>query len=250
MADTLDAQTAVRALAGPVTDVGGRFMLHRDTMQFGSDAGFANPLAFYVAGRCGVLGDVDADVVTAALGFFEPATVRSVWDEGVAVAGAREAGHRYAAACAQWGRARLGGFEGAGRLAGLIEQLVAGADVAGLPLFAGWRAVPLPGDAAGRAYQLLQVLREWRGGAHVVAIVSHGIAPVAAVTAKSGETWARMFGWTGDLPDVSGVGEALQAAEDTTDAIVRPAFETALSAAERAELVALVESARSALDAA
>lgn len=250
MAETLDAHATVRALAAPVTDLGGRFMLHPDTMQAGTDAGFANPLAFYVAGRCGVLGDVDADVVTAALGFFEPSMVRAMWDEGVAVAGAREAGHRYAAACAQWGRARLGSFGDAARLAELAERLLGAADVAGLPLFAAWRAEPLPDDGAGRAYQLLQVMREWRGGAHVVAIVAHGIEPVAAVAAKSGERWARMFGWQGDLPDVSGLEDALGAAEAATDAIVLPAYESALDGAERAELVSLVEAARTALDAA
>jgi hypothetical protein len=80
--------------------------------------------------RGGVLGDVDAGVVTAAMGFWAPELARAMWDEGVAVAGAREGARQYAQACADWGDQHLAGFEGGERLAQLAEQLVDEADIA------------------------------------------------------------------------------------------------------------------------
>ena len=101
---------SVRALTEPIGDVGGMWMLHPEVLGPCRDAGYPNGYAYYIAARGGVLGDVDADVVTSAFGFFEPALVRKMWESGIAVEGARAAGARYAAACAQFGRTRLQGF--------------------------------------------------------------------------------------------------------------------------------------------
>ena len=49
-------------------------------------------------------------------------------------------------------------------LVALVERVVDSAEAAALPLFAGWRALPRPDDAAGRLGLLLNVLREHRGG--------------------------------------------------------------------------------------
>ena len=38
-------------------------MLHQETMARAAENGYDNPFAFYFAGRGGVLGDVDAEVV-------------------------------------------------------------------------------------------------------------------------------------------------------------------------------------------
>jgi hypothetical protein len=61
---------------------------------FGHEASFAatgrrlglDPWAFYFGARAGVLGRVDAAVVTAACGFFAPGLVRPAWDSALAVA--------------------------------------------------------------------------------------------------------------------------------------------------------------------
>ena len=57
MAD-LSAPDAVRATAGPLHNLGGRFMASRATFGRGAEWGWSNGLSFYVAGRGGVLGDV------------------------------------------------------------------------------------------------------------------------------------------------------------------------------------------------
>ena len=46
-------------------------MLDPETNAAGLEAGYSSSFAFYFAGRGGVLGDVDADVVHAAFMFFD-----------------------------------------------------------------------------------------------------------------------------------------------------------------------------------
>ena len=147
----LSAMDAVQETDHRVHDVGSAFMLHPETMARAGELGYGNPFAFYAVGRGGVLGDVDASVVVAAMGWFEPHMVRPLWEEGIAVAGAREGARQYGGACAAWGRDHLAAVDGVDRLASLAGQLVSGTEVSGLPLFAGWRAEPLVDDAPGRA---------------------------------------------------------------------------------------------------
>lgn len=239
---------AIRALAAPVGDLGGRWMLHPEVLGPCKDAGYPNGYAYYVAGRGGVLGDVDADVVASAFGFFAPSLVRSMWDRGVAVEGARAAAARYGAACAEFGRRRLAGFDGAHRLAELAGQLADGVDAGALALFAGWRAEQRPADAEGRAMLMLHVLRELRGSVHLVAVVASGLTPLEAVLATGGAAGAERFGWTAPFPDVA--ASAKEGAEAATDTIMARLAAAAMSETELDELVALVEGAHAHLDAA
>lgn len=231
----------IRAVSPQINDIGGRFMLHPDTLAIGTQAGYPNGYAWYVAGRGGVLGDVDADVVAAAFAFFNPQTVRKMWQAGIAVEGARKSGTRYATACAAWGRQRLHGIEGCDRFGELAVRVVNSVDVAGLPLFAGWRSEALPSDAEGRAYELLHVMREWRGGVHIVAVLSSGITPLQALLARDdGSAHAKVFGWGDDLSNAIHLKDSMAGIELLTDNLMLGAYETALNTAERAEFVELV----------
>jgi hypothetical protein len=243
-----DVPDSIRRLTAPVGDVGGRWMLHPDVLGPCRAAGYPNGYAYYVAGRGGVLGDVDADVVTSAFGFFAPSLVRRMWDEGCAVEGARAAAARYGAACAEFGRSRLGGFAASARVADLAERVVDGCSSASLSLFAGWRAEPRPADAPGRAFFLLHVLRELRGSAHLVAVVASGLTPLEAVLATAGTAGAERFGWTGPFADVS--ASAKGPAERVTDDIVTRCYRSALDDAEIDEFATLVDGLRTHLDAA
>jgi hypothetical protein len=240
---------AVRAMQAPVMDVGGRWMLHPEVLGPSKDAGYPNGFSFYVTGRAGVLGDVDADVVVSAFAFFEPGLLSKLWESGVVVEGARAAAARYGAACAEYGRSRLAGFAGAGRLAELIEKLVLGVDPSGLPLFAGWRAEQLPSDAPARAFFLVHVLREMRGSAHIVAVIAEGIHPRDAVLVSGGEATAQRFGWAGPFAEIEPLRAVRAAAEDRTDAIMERLVASVLDAAEAAELAALTVELRAHLDA-
>jgi hypothetical protein len=242
----LSATDAVRETDHRIHDVGSAFMLHPETMARSGELGYANGFAFYAVGRGGVLGDVDASVIVAAMGWFQPDMVGPLWDEGVAVAGAREGARRYGEVCAAWGRDHLAAVDGVERLASLAEQLVAGTEVSGLPLFAGWRAEPLVDDAPGRAMQLIHVLREWRGGLHLVATTAAGLSPLEAILTNEGEGQARFFGWQGDFPDCSHLKGRYEDAQQRTNTLSAAIYERSLTDAERGELADLMRGAEAA----
>ena len=90
-----------------------------------------------------MLGPVPAEVVVAALGFFEPAVVAQLGG-GPGVRSLAETVRLYAEACHPWGRHRFGALDGVERLADLLDAVAERADPAGLPLFAGWRPCRCP----------------------------------------------------------------------------------------------------------
>lgn len=236
----LSAAETDQATSKAIHDLGSAWMLHQETMSRAGENGYDNPFAFYFAGRGGVLGDVDAEVVYAAFGWFAPSVVRPMWEAGVAVHGAREAAVRYFAACADWGRAHVSGVEGLERFCRLAEQVVAAAETSGRPLFAGWKVEPRAADGPGRALQLVHVMREWRGANHLVATTAAGLSPLEAILADDGEGQAKFFGHAEPFPAMTDdLKRRRQEAERITDQLCAPAFEV-LSGAERAEFVDLV----------
>ena len=226
--------------------LGGAFMISREAKAYGQETGFSD-WAPYMRGRCGVLGEVDADVVLSAVGFFPADVVRKAWEAGRSLP-AEDAARRYATVCQDFGRRKLAGLAetDADRLAELLEAVAGNADVIGAPLAAGWRAMPLPDDGRARVIQLAHVLRELRGGLHLVAVFSSGLTPLESVlTASSplnpdGEANARYFGWPEPYtPPTDTVRKRRADAEDLTDTLVAPAFRI-LSEAEGEELVSLL----------
>lgn len=228
-------EQTVRGVAGPVGRLGGAWMFDAGTAARGTELGLG-VWSWYHCGRGGVLGDCDPAVLVAAFGFFPPALQAKAWSKGLAVLPAAEAAREYAAACADWGRRTLPDDPA---LAALLEQAMAAAEVAGLPVFAGWRALlqssPLTG--AGRLALALQVAREHRGANHLVAVVAAGIPPLqAVVSGRYGTSNAEFFGWPQPWPDPEAAREAMLDVETVTDALVRPAY-AALSESERDQLV-------------
>lgn len=219
----------------PLDRLGGGFMRSREVVAAGEAAGYRG-WQFYAAGRLGVLGDVDAGVVIAAAAFFAPGLLRRAWDGARAVEPREDSVRRYAAAAHAWADRRLAGFDSAARLAELLEPVVAEADVALAPLFAGWRAVPLPDDPAARAVQLCHLLREHRGALHAVAVLAEGLTPLQAIlTGPHGADGARYFGWRGSLPDCGPAQrEARERAEARTDELAGRCWGVLGQAAEEA----------------
>jgi hypothetical protein len=195
----------------------------------------------YHLGRAGVLGDVPVEVVIAAEAFFPPAVVRAAWEEGRALVEPLAAARFYAECCSGLFRERYGDRPDLQRLVELLERVVDGADDLGLPLFAGWRALPRPDDAAGRAGLLLNVVREHRGSVHAAACAAMALGPLQAIMAGSyGEANARFFEWPEPYPDPAPFRARWDAAEDLTSAAAGRPYD-ALDAAERTELVELVQ---------
>lgn len=236
---------AAAAVARPIGSFGTRFMFDPATYSNAQQFGFTG-LDFYFTGRCGVLGDAPADVVAATLGFFDAAMVDAMWSTGRAVTDPLEAARLFGDACGQWGVEHFGDGPDYDDLAELAGRIAGAADVAGVPLAAGWRAMPTADDPRAAVAQRLNVLRELRGGFHLVAVVSAGLTPLQAVLLTGGEANAQLFGHAGPYPDVSGLGPTRDAVEAATNEMTARAFAT-LDADELDRFVTLVAATRSAL---
>lgn len=229
-----------------VVGLGGAFMISPEAMAAGKDAGLRGR-ELYVVGRGGAIGDPVPDAVVAAFGFWEPGLVAGAWRSGRAKAPVPETVARYTEVCRDWGRHRWAGLEGVDRLAELLAAVTDAAEGTGWVLFAGWRAQPLPADPPARAAQLLHVLREHRGGAHLAAVRVAGLTAIEAVVAgPEGPGGATFFGWSGPLPEVTDERRARHArAEELTDELVAPAYDV-LDEAAADELAELLDRAAAA----
>jgi hypothetical protein len=63
----------------------------------------------------------------------------------------------------------------------IAGQMIAGVGEAGRPLAAGNRATPEPDEPWARLWQRITILREWRGDAHVAALVAAPADPIEAL---------------------------------------------------------------------
>ncbi|MEB3049931.1 evbL [Mycolicibacter sp. MYC123] len=226
------------------------FMLHPETFGASIAAGYTNPLSGYVAGRGGVLGEATGATVASVFAVFEPTALGAMWDEGVAVRGAAGAAQLYWEQTAEFGRKYLAGADGLDRIAALGEKIIAATPPAGLPLFAGWRAMPLADDPAGRALQVMFVLRELRAAVHFGALCISGVTPIEAHMLNKGPQYAAMFGWPEPYPDGAGKRDEYAQIEQMTNRRMTDLFTTALDSAEATELARLSTAALASLRAA
>lgn len=241
--DRSRARATAVAAKGPIGDLGGAWMSSDAEEQVLADAGLVD-WQLYFLGRHGVLGDVDPDVILAAAFVFPADHLRREWTAARAVMTPAEGLRRYLALCHLWGREKLAGFAHAERLAVLGQRVIDASDVVGLPLFAGWRAVPMPSDPAEQCAQVLQVLREHRGACHGVALAALQLDPLVAILAnQGGEENATEYGWQPPFPEVTEADRELRdRVEVLTDDLVAVAY-GGLSAGEQAELLELLGAA-------
>jgi hypothetical protein len=127
--------------------------------------------------------------------------------------------------CAAFGRRHLAGLPGLDAFCVAAEAVRDAASPAGLPLYAGVAAEPLVPDSPGRAMQLVTVLREFRGGCHLLAVVACGLDPRTAHYLRRPDDFAS-FGWgADDVPAVTEEDRArLLAADELTARLTAPAF--------------------------
>ena len=145
------ALEVVQATSVPIHDIGTAIYLSQDVFAWAAEWGWPNPFAFYFAGRGGMLGDVSAEVVVSAFGWFQPDAARLMYDEGASVGGASAAAARMAEAHGRWGEEHYGGVKGIDEIVSVTEDLVDGLEGSGIPLFVGWRRPARAGSPAGRA---------------------------------------------------------------------------------------------------
>ena len=234
-----DVDQSVRDAGAAMGEALGVFMLHPETFGESIAAGYANPLAGYVAGRGGVLGDATGAAVSSVFTVFEPTFTSACWDEGVAVRGAKGAAEVYCNQVAGFGRKYLAGAEGLDRIAALGEKVIAATPDGGLPLYAGWRTMPLADDAPARALQVMFILRELRAGVHFGALTVSGITPVEAHMLHGGKEYTQMFGWPEPFADGADKKDRYAEVEAATNRRMAEIMTAALGRDELDELARL-----------
>lgn len=244
--DHAAALGVVKATSNPIHDIGTDIYLSSDTFGWAAQWGWSNPFGFYFAGRGGMLGDVSADVVRSAFGWFEPGAVTAMYADGVAVAGAGEAARRMAEAHGLWGQKYLADVKGLREIVEVTEELVDNLEGSAIPLFVGWRGATRDADPAGRIAQLMQILREWRGGLHLVATTAVGLTPMEAILTNEGEGQAKFFGWSEPFPDCAAIRHKHEEAEEMTDQLCAGALSRALGRDRHDEFEAGVRAVRAA----
>lgn len=251
MADRMHRSSVVEQTATPILEIGRTWMLDEKTIARSGELGLDGPFGFWTLGRAGVLGDVDADLAAAAIGFMAPARVRHFWESRPADTDPRTIADEYAAMAATWARATLADLSSARleRLVDLAGRVIAEAQPSIGLLFAGWRLVEVPADPPGATAVVLNVLRELRGGAHLSAVHAVGLGPFGSIMStddpvRGGESWATTFGWEAPFPARD--PRRRREAEAMTTSICRPPF-ACLSADEGNEFIDLVSEVRSTL---
>jgi len=130
----------------------------------------------YFTSRGSVLGQVPGEVVAAAFGVFNPeAVVPSVtfgWSkvDAPTICAARTRG-----AVGQLVRILGPEPDGLARATALLRDATQPLRPEGKPLFAGLLGLGLPGDPVGDMWRLADMLREYRGDAHIAAWTAAGL---------------------------------------------------------------------------
>ncbi|WP_041832912.1 hypothetical protein [Actinoplanes sp. N902-109] len=199
--------------------------------------------AYHVAARAGALGDVRPETVAAVIGHIAPEAVTDGWEAAAKTTPPAEVATWHLREMCRWGVEELGGFPRLSRLLELIKRVVSAVDGAALPLFAAWRAMPVPDAAPGaQAAVMLHLLHEHRLGIHVIAVRASGLTPLQAIIAgPEGETGAVAFGWQPPYPSPGPLVRRLVWAESVADSMAGQAY-AALDRGERVEFIGLLES--------
>lgn len=230
-----------RSIDPALNALGVKYMLDPATGAIGKAAGYPRGFAFYMAGRGGVLGDVDPDVIYAAFMFFDKDLVTSAWNQGIAVEGPGPASRRYAGAADAWAVANMKPSADLPRFTELARKVVDGVDSAGLILFAGLRSLGLPSGDVECAYRLVTYLRELRGCVHMHAVRAQGLTALQAMLASShGERMAGLHGYQPPYPDCSHLVAKRERAEALTDELMGAIYDDLLAPDEMNEFADLV----------
>lgn len=195
----------------------------------------------YFCSRGSVLGQVPGEVVAAAFGVFNPAVVVPLVAEGWTRTSAEAIGEaRTEGAIGQLARILGPRPDGLTRATELLQRATDPLRPEGRPLYAGLLALGLPGEPLGDAWRLTDLLREYRGDAHVVAWSAAGFdgTEISLLTELYWglplRTYTRTRAWsTGDL-------DAAEARLEQRDLVADGAF-TAEGRARREDVEAVTD---------
>ena len=228
-------EQAAHDLRGAVVNLPSKLMTNPEAYTHGAELGFEG-MDFYIAGRGGALGDVPADVVTAAFVFFERETVRLSWERSAAVMSRREAARAWAGVFAEWAPRLLPDDRDWKTVADLLARVSETALVSGAPIFAGWRDLPEPEDLRAMVVHRLNGLRELRGALHGAAVLTVGLHPMEAIAVQT-PGMLKFYGWPTGRIDTEPLHQRWALAEARTDRM----FGRNLAVLDDIELGALVD---------
>jgi hypothetical protein len=209
-----------------VSSIGSSFYVAPETAAQAEEIGL-NRRQFYFLGRGGLLGDVKADVVESAFGFFAPRMVAEFWKAARASTelGPQAVGRVYLECLQDFGRRNFPSASESAAFCQAVENVVNSVDRAGLVLFSALAAEPLPDDLPGRTMQLMMLLRELRGGLHLLAVVGAGVTPRVAHYYRRPDRFAS-FGYTNDeIPQIGAAErDAMARCDAVTDSLMVSAY--------------------------
>jgi hypothetical protein len=138
---------------------------------------------WYMGARAAPMGPCDASVVAAAFFNFSPTVVTPGWDAAKAVGLDVVNARRYQMLDETLGRAL--GERAADpvleQLADRYAEKAATLPMGGRPLAAAWARAQPPTEPHVRLWHSIAIVREWRGDAHVAALVVSGLDRLEAV---------------------------------------------------------------------
>lgn len=210
------------ACAPAIHDIPSKFMLDPPTYVRGAELGFAGA-DFYFAGRGGVLGEVSGETVAAAFVFFQEQYCADAYERAGAVMPRSDAVAGFASCADDWAGQHLSG-DVLDVVAELGAKIAGAASCASAPLFAGWRAQPVPEDRAAAAAHQLNVLRELRGAYHAGSVLATGITPREAIALEHPQM-AAIHGWTEAFEADGNLQVQLDRATEGTNAAMARVFE-------------------------
>ena len=140
----------------------------------------------------------------------------------------------------EFGREHFSDLEGLDAFCEAAEAIVTSVHPAGLALFAGLAAEPLPGDPPARAMHLTSVLREFRGSVHLLCVVAARVEPKVAHYIRRPGVF-EIFGYSADeVPEVTDLDrQALHQADQMTNRLVAGAYSVLDEAAGQALMAGL-----------
>jgi len=214
----MNANELVAATADTLGSVGAQHYFDPTIVAQAKEHGL-DGFRMYFLGRGGVLGNVESHVVWSAFGYFNPEIVAKMWNSASEIMAPRDASRAYLRWAGELGDKLFADVPGLEAFNEAAARVLAEADPASLPLYAGHAAETPPESTAGAALFNAIVLRELRGSVHLLALVASGVDPLVAHAHRRPDA-AQMFGWE-ELPAVSNTDRALiEEADRLTDTLM------------------------------